>query len=69
MAIVVIGGLLVSTLLTLLVVPVFYAIVSRSGERAKTEKLRKQFIFMDLNVDTPTDAPAKQTEDPIIIDE
>ena len=51
MGIVVIGGLLVSTFVTLIVVPVFYAVLSRSGERAKTEKLRKEYIFMQLSTD------------------
>ena len=49
MGIVVIGGLLVSTIVTLLVVPVLYAITSRHGERDKEEKNRKNFIFMQLN--------------------
>ena len=49
MGIVVIGGLLVSTIVTLLVVPVLYAITSRHGERDKEERNRKNFIFMQLN--------------------
>ena len=49
MGIVVIGGLLVSTIVTLLVVPVLYAITSRHGERDKEEKKKKNFIFMQLN--------------------
>ena len=49
MGIVVIGGLLVSTIVTLLVVPVLYAITSRHGERDKETKNRKNFIFMQLN--------------------
>lgn len=48
MGIVVIGGLLVSTFVTLLVVPVFYAVLSRHGERNKIEKTRKGFIFMHI---------------------
>ena len=40
LGIVVIGGLLVSTLVTLIVVPVLYAIMSRHGERNKEERNR-----------------------------
>ena len=51
MGIVVIGGLLVSTIITLIVVPVLYAIFSRSGERDKEAKNRKNFIFLQLSSD------------------
>ncbi len=50
LGIVVIGGLTVSTFLTLYVVPVLYALMSRHGDRNKTENLRKRFIFMDIKV-------------------
>ena len=50
LGIVVIGGLTVSTFLTLYVVPVLYGVVSRHGDRDKQEALRKKFIFMDLKV-------------------
>ena len=49
MGIVVIGGLTVSTFVTLIVVPVLYAIFSRKGERDDQAKLRKTFVFMDIN--------------------
>ena len=49
MGIVVIGGLLVSTIVTLIVVPVLYAITSRHGERDKNGKNREKFVFMQLN--------------------
>lgn len=49
MGIVVIGGLLVSTFITLIVVPVMYAIMSRHGERDKEEQDRKNFIFMQID--------------------
>lgn len=49
MGIVVIGGLLVSTLVTLIVVPVMYSIMSRHGERDKEAQNRKNFIFMQLS--------------------
>ncbi|HZJ73521.1 MAG TPA: efflux RND transporter permease subunit, partial [Perlabentimonas sp.] len=48
MGIVVIGGLLVSTMITLIVIPVLYGIISRHGERNKEEKIRKEFIFMQI---------------------
>lgn len=51
MGIVVIGGLLVSTVITLIVVPVMYAALSRHGERNKEEKNRKNFIFMQLSAE------------------
>ena len=50
LGIVVIGGLTVSTFLTLFIVPVLYGVMSRHGDREKTEKLRKKFIFMQLKV-------------------
>ncbi|MDD2277748.1 MAG: efflux RND transporter permease subunit, partial [Bacteroidales bacterium] len=48
MGIVVMGGLLVSTFVTLIVVPILYGIMSRHGERNKEEKYRKEFVFMQL---------------------
>ena len=50
LGIVVIGGLTVSTFLTLYIVPVLYAAISRKGERDKLKKVREQFIFMDIKV-------------------
>lgn len=47
MGIVVIGGLLVSTVVTLIIVPVLYSFMARSGERNKEAKLRKTFVFFD----------------------
>ena len=49
LGIVVIGGLLVSTFITLIIVPVAYGIMARNGERDKVEKQRKEFIFMQIN--------------------
>jgi HAE1 family hydrophobic/amphiphilic exporter-1 len=48
MGIVVIGGLLVSTVVTLIVVPVLYGLFSKSGERNKQAEYRTKFYFMDL---------------------
>lgn len=48
MGIVVIGGLLVSTFITLIVIPVLYGIMSRSGERNKQKKIQQEFLFMKL---------------------
>jgi hydrophobic/amphiphilic exporter-1 (mainly G- bacteria), HAE1 family len=59
MGIVIIGGLTVSTIVTLIVVPVLYGIMSRHGERDKEEKERKQFIFMQLSEDNDTDTNRK----------
>ena len=50
LGIVVIGGLMVSTFLTLYIVPVLYGVMSRHGDRDKKEALRKKFIFMDIKV-------------------
>ncbi|MFI3297094.1 MAG: efflux RND transporter permease subunit [bacterium] len=49
MGIVVIGGLLVSTVVTLIVVPILYSFLSSSGDRNKEKKNREKFIFMQLN--------------------
>jgi HAE1 family hydrophobic/amphiphilic exporter-1 len=51
MGIVVIGGLLVSTLVTLIVVPVLYGAFNRRGDHEKQEKIRKKFVFMNINLD------------------
>ena len=51
MGIVVIGGLLVSTFVTLFIVPVMYSIMSRHGERDKKAKNNKKFIFMQLSAE------------------
>ena len=47
MGISVIGGLLFSTLVTMILVPVVYAIIAKKGERDRTQAIRKQFKFMD----------------------
>jgi hydrophobic/amphiphilic exporter-1 (mainly G- bacteria), HAE1 family len=47
MGIAVIGGLVFSTIITMVLVPVMYGIMARTGERDKIQKLRKKFRFMD----------------------
>ncbi len=47
MGITVIGGLVFSTIVTMIIVPVMYAIVARRGERDKKQRVRSKFIFMD----------------------
>lgn len=47
LGIAVIGGLTVSTIVTLVIVPVMYAVMARSGERDKEAKLRKQFAALN----------------------
>jgi HAE1 family hydrophobic/amphiphilic exporter-1 len=49
MGITVIGGLVFSTIVTMIIVPVMYSIFARRGERDKKTKLRKRFLFMDNN--------------------
>jgi HAE1 family hydrophobic/amphiphilic exporter-1 len=51
LGIVVIGGVTFATVVTLIVVPVLYAAMSRRGERDKLEKERKEFIFMQIKDD------------------
>lgn len=48
LGIVVIGGLLFATVVTLVIVPVLYALMSRHGERDKKAKQRKEFLFMKI---------------------
>jgi len=49
MGVVVIGGLMVSTLVTLIVVPILYGIMSKHGERDKAERIRKEFVFLKID--------------------
>ena len=51
MGLVVIGGLTVSTFVTLLVVPVLYGVINRRGDHERQEKIRKKFVFMNINLD------------------
>jgi hydrophobic/amphiphilic exporter-1 (mainly G- bacteria), HAE1 family len=47
MGITVIGGLVFSTMVTMVIVPVMYGIMSRHGERNKKRAVIKQFQFME----------------------
>jgi HAE1 family hydrophobic/amphiphilic exporter-1 len=47
MGISVIGGLVFSTVITMIVVPVIYAVIAKHGERDKVRDIRKKFVFMD----------------------
>ncbi len=47
MGISVIGGLIFSTMVTMVVIPVMYALVARSGERDKISRLRSKFKDLD----------------------
>jgi HAE1 family hydrophobic/amphiphilic exporter-1 len=47
MGITVIGGLVFSTIVTMIIVPVMYVIFARRGERDKKQQVRKRFVFMD----------------------
>ncbi len=49
MGISLIGGLIFSTLVTLVLVPVVYGIFARRGERDKLRKVRAKFTFLDCN--------------------
>jgi HAE1 family hydrophobic/amphiphilic exporter-1 len=43
----IVGGLFVSTMVTMILIPVLYAVFARRGERDKQQAVRKKFIFMD----------------------
>ena len=59
MGIAVIGGMIFSTIITMLIVPAVYAAMDKSGSRDKSKNLRKQFKFMsDFNAER--DLPKKK---------
>jgi HAE1 family hydrophobic/amphiphilic exporter-1 len=43
----IVGGLTISTIVTMILIPVLYSIFARHGERDKQSEVRKHFIFMD----------------------
>jgi HAE1 family hydrophobic/amphiphilic exporter-1 len=47
MGISVIGGLVFSTIITMILIPVLYAAFSRRGERDRLKKVRERFKFME----------------------
>ncbi len=47
MGIAVIGGLIVSTFITMIIVPVIYRVFGKSGERNKKRAVRSKYKFMD----------------------
>ncbi len=47
MGIVIIGGLIFSTIVTMIIVPVMYAVFTQRGDRNKTNKIRKNYIFLE----------------------
>ncbi|MBE0641638.1 MAG: efflux RND transporter permease subunit, partial [Bacteroidales bacterium] len=47
MGITVIGGLVFSTIVTMVIVPVMYGILARSGERNKITRIRRKFKNLD----------------------
>lgn len=51
MGTIVIGGLAVSTFVTLIIVPVLYGAFYRKGDQEKLEKERKKFVFMNINLE------------------
>ena len=50
MGLVVIGGLTVSTFVTLIVVPVLYGVFNRRGDQEKLERERRKFVFMNIDL-------------------
>ena len=58
MGIAVIGGMIFSTIITMVIVPAVYAAMDKSGSRDKKKALSKQFKFMD-DFDPARDLPKK----------
>jgi HAE1 family hydrophobic/amphiphilic exporter-1 len=50
MGLVVIGGLTVSTFVTLIIVPVLYGGMERLRERLFGNRNKNKFVFMDINL-------------------
>ena len=63
MGVVVIGGLIVSTVITLVIVPVLYAIFSKRGERDMKEEVRKNFVFYDMPDDVVFDSRQQRLDE------
>ncbi|WP_099291225.1 MULTISPECIES: efflux RND transporter permease subunit [unclassified Butyricimonas] len=59
MGVAVIGGMVFSTIITMIIVPAVYAAMDKSGSRDKQKNLRKQFKFMS-DFDAERDLPKKK---------
>ncbi|MDE7074557.1 MAG: efflux RND transporter permease subunit [Odoribacter sp.] len=62
MGVAVIGGMIFSTIITMLIVPAVYAAMDKSGSRNKKKALEKQFKFMS-DFDPERDLPKKSHEE------
>ena len=58
MGIAVIGGMVFSTIITMIIVPAIYASMDKSGSRNKKKALAKQYVFMK-DFDPERDLPKK----------
>ncbi|OLT55319.1 efflux RND transporter permease subunit [Cellulosimicrobium sp. CUA-896] len=63
LALVVIGGLVSSTLLTLVVVPVIYTLVERRGERRRTRRAERAARELESSTPMTPDGDATDTDD------
>lgn len=61
MGVAVIGGMVFSTIITMIIVPAVYASMDKSGSRDKKKKISKQYIFMK-DFDPEKELPAKKEE-------
>lgn len=61
MGVAVIGGMVFSTIITMLIVPAVYASVDKSGSRDKQKEERKQYRFME-DFDPERDLPASRRQ-------
>ena len=59
MGVAVIGGMVFSTIITMLIVPAVYASVNKSGNRDKKAAERKEYRFM-ADFDPERDLPASR---------
>lgn len=61
MGVAVIGGMVFSTIITMLIVPAVYAAVDKSGSRDKKKGERKEYKFM-ADFDPERDLPASRRQ-------
>ena len=69
MGIAVIGGLVFSTLVTLILVPVVYAIFSKHGERNKNLAIYSDMDFMNRNGNEDADKKVNAINGHVYLDE